>query len=216
MDEEGAYDRLVGACPELLVDDDLASWVACFEEEDRPDRYVRLSALAHHLVDAAEAGRVDEVRAVLDAAEAVLDAPGADADARALVRMGLVEPLQNICSHDDVGVDADGFVPLLGPRTRQVWEDADRLWDEAGRWSDAPPRVTVADYRSVSDPDLRRYLRSARRRLPDGRLMAANDIVRYEGMAGRGGPGPARRSGGGWLWLAALVLVVAVVALALR
>ena len=216
MDEEGAYDRLLGACPEVLADGELARWVACFEEEDRPDRYVRLAAVAHHVVGAAAAGRVDEVRDVLDAAEAVLEDPGADADAVALVRMGLVEPVQNICSHDDVPVDADDLVPMLGPRSREVWEVADRLWAEAGRRSDGTPRVTVADYRSVTDPDLKRYLRSGRRRLPDGRLMAANDIVRYQGRL-RGAASVSTEAGspGPWVWAAVLLVVLALAVIAL-
>lgn len=217
VDEEGAYDRLVGACPALLADDGLAAWVACFEEEGHPDRYVRLAALAHHVVDAAAGGHVEEVRDVLDAAEAVLDDGGVDADAVALVRMGLVEPVQNICSHDDVPVDADDLALLLGPRTRQVWDDADRLWAEAGRLAPGEPRVTVEHYRQVTDPDLRRYLQSGRRRLPDGRLMAANDIVRYQQRAGAGArAGSAGRgSGVGWAIVAVVALVLAVAVIAL-
>lgn len=213
MDEEGAYDRLLGASPELLADDGLAAWVACFEEEDQPDRYVRLAALAHHLVGAAEVGRVDEVRAVLDAAETVLADPTADADAVELVRMGLVEPVQNVCSHDDVPVDAAAVALLLGPRTRQVWDDAERLWADAARTAPSTPRVTVADYRSVSDPDLRRYLRSARRRMPDGRLIAANDIVRHQGGSVRALP--ARTGPSPWLWVTVAAVLLAVVVLAL-
>ena len=215
VDEERAFDRLMGACPELLADAELAAWVAHFEEEGEPDRYVRLAALDHHLVDAAQTGRVEVVRDVLDAAEAIL-AEG-DADAVELVRMGVVEPIQNICSHADVATAATDFVPLLGERTRQVWEQADQLWDAAGRWAEETPRVTIADYDSVQDPGVRRYLRSARRRMPDDRLIAANDIVRYQTMLRRasGGRSPGARSSMARLVLIALAVAIVVLVIAL-
>ena len=106
--------------------------------------------------------------------------------------------------------------PCWAPARGDVWEAANQLWAEAGRRSDGTPRVTVADYRSVTDPDLKRYLRSGRRRLPDGRLMAANDIVRYQGGLRRAGPGATETgSPGPLLWVAVALVVLAVVVIAL-
>lgn len=180
MHEEEAFDLLVAACPSFLGDDGLDGYVASFEEADDPDRYVRVSALAHHLVGTLAAGRTDEVAAVGTAAESVLD--DGDEDAVELVRMGLFESMQNICSHDDVLVDATVVEPLLGPTGLAAWRELDELWAEAGRWAEGTGKVTLAEYGAVVDPNLRRYLQASKRRLPDGMLISATDLVRYQTM----------------------------------
>lgn len=213
MDEEQAYDLVVGACPSLLLASSLDGFVASFEDEERPDRYVRISALAHHLVAEAEAGRLDEAAAVLQAAEQVL--VDGDADAVELVRMGLLEYLQNICSHLDVGVGAVVFEPLLGPEGRRAWDEIDELWREAGRYAEARGKVTEAEYAAVVDPNLRRYLQSSKRRTDEGLLIAATDVVRYQTMVRDISPiTPAGRPAvPGWAVAVALALCVVAVIL---
>lgn len=215
LDEEEAFDLLVAACPSFLGAAELDAYLDAFEEADEPDRYVRTSALAHHLVGRLEAGRTEEVAAVGGAAELVLTT--GDDDAVELVRMGLFEYLQNICSHDDVLVDADLVPPLLGPAGRQAWHEVDELWVEAGRWADEAGKVTLAEYGAVLDPNLRRYLQSSKRRLPDGMLISATDLVRYQTMlrdisplapAGYGRVRWPLVVGGVALLVAALVLLV--------
>lgn len=214
MDEEQAFDLLMAACPSALADGAVDAYAAAFEDADEPSRYVRTSALAQHLVACLESGSTAEVRSVADAIEVIL-ADGDD-DAVQLVRMGLVEDLQNTCSHHDVGVDGGDVAALLGPAGRRTWDEVDQLWFDAGRWADDSLRVTVAQYDAVTDPNLRAYLRASKRRMPDGMLVGLSDIVAYETMRGEltGVPGLGR-GGPRWGVLAAIIVVVAILVLVL-
>jgi hypothetical protein len=173
-----AFDLLVGACPSYFAADDLDRYVASLEEHDTPDLFVRTSAFAHHLVTLIGDGRTDEVHAVADVLERLLDE--GDEDTRELVELGVIESLQNIVSHRDVPVDADQVLALLGPSTSAVWLEHDELWTDAGRWRHEGPRVDEDAYAGIGDPDLRRYFQAHKRRLDDGVLIGANDIVHYQ------------------------------------
>lgn len=173
-----AFDLLAGACPSYFGAEDLDRYVAKFEDPDTPDLFVRTTAFAHHLVSLIAAGRTDEVAAVADVLELLL-ADG-DEDTVELVELGVIESLQNIVSHRDVAVDADEVLALLGPGASTVWLEHVTLWIDAGAWRHDGPRVTETDYESVGDPDLRRYFQAHKRRLDDGVLISANDIVHYQ------------------------------------
>ncbi|MCC5954033.1 MAG: hypothetical protein JJU45_18205 [Acidimicrobiia bacterium] len=184
--EESAFDRLVAACPTFLSLDDVDRYVAFLEGDDAPDRYVRTTALAHHLVDLLADGVTGPVTEVFDAVEVVVSerddeggapGPGQD-DVVELVRMGLLEPLGNICSHPDVPVEPAVVESLLGPRGRELWQELEVLWADAARHATDGPRVSVEQYEGVRLPELRRYFQATRRRMPDGTLLAATDIVR--------------------------------------
>jgi hypothetical protein len=175
---EEAFDRLVSACPSYFASTDLDRYVASLEDDDTPDLFVRTSAFAHHLVGLVGDGRPDEVRAV--AAEVdVLLAEG-DEDTIELVEQGVIEPLQNIVSHRDVPVAPDQILALLGPSAAAVWLEHEKLWIDAGAWRHDGPRVGEDDYAGIGDPDLRRYFQAHKRRLDDGVLIGANDIVHYQ------------------------------------
>lgn len=173
-----AYDLLVEACPSYFGATDLDRYVAAFEEADDPDLFVRISAFAHHLVDLIVADRLDEVDAVMVAVERLLE--DGDDDTVELVELGLIEAMQNIVSHDDVLIGPDRVTPRLGPRAARVWADHEHLWHEAGRWRHDGPRVEQVDYDNVVDPNLRRYFQASKRRLDDGALISASDIVHYQ------------------------------------
>lgn len=173
-----AFDRLVEACPSYFDHGDLDGYVALFEDADTPDLFVRSSALAHHLVDLLSAGRDAEVGTTFDEVERLLD--DGDDDAVELVVMGLIEPLQNIVSHDDVLVGTERIVALLGPRTTIAWADQADLWTDAATLAHEGPRMDDGDYRSIIDPNLRRYFQAHKRRLADGTLVGASDVVNYQ------------------------------------
>lgn len=173
-----AFDLLVGACPSYFAAEDLDRYVASLEEHETPDLFVRTSAFAHHLVGLIEADRTAEVRAVAEVLERLL-AEG-DEDTVELAEIGLIESLQNIVSHRDVGVAGDQVLALLGPSAAAVWLDHDKLWIDAGKWRHDGPRVDEDAYAGIGDPDLRRYFQAHKRRLDDGVLIGANDIVHYQ------------------------------------
>jgi hypothetical protein len=161
-----AFDLLVESSPSYFGATDLDRFVAAFEEVDDPDLFVRISAFAHHLVDLIVANQTDEVHSVFGTVE--------------LVELGLIEAIQNIVSHADVLIGPDRVVPLLGPSATKVWNDHEHLWNEAGRWRHDGPRVEQVDYDNIIDPNLRRYFQASKRRLDDGALISASDIVHYQ------------------------------------
>jgi hypothetical protein len=173
-----AFDQLVGACPSYFAATDLDRYVASLEEDQTPDLFVRTSAFAHHLVGLIGDGRPGEVRAVADVLEVLLD--DGDDDTVELVELGLIESLQNIVSHRDVAVTGEQVLALLGPSASAVWLEHDKLWVDAGKWRHDGPRVDEDAYAGIGDPDLRRYFQAHKRRLDDGVLIGANDIVHYQ------------------------------------
>lgn len=219
--EEATFDRLVAACPTFLSLEDLDRYVAFLEDDDAPDRYVRTAALAHHLVDLMSNGVTGPVTEVFDSVEIILGErgdehgpprPGED-DAVELIRMGLLEPLGNICSHVDVPVDAAVVESLLGPRGRELWEELEVVWADAARHATDGPRVSVEQYESVRRPELRRYFQATRRRMPDGTLLAATDIVRLGHERRRERRDAARLARRVPLWLVVVLVVACLVVL---
>jgi hypothetical protein len=173
-----AFDLIVEGCPSYFAATDLDRYVAAFEDEGTPDLFVRVSAFAHFVVDLVARDERRELEAIFAAVEQLL-ADG-DAETIELVELGLIETLQNIVSHDDVIVGADRIVPFLGPRATKVWTDHEELWQEAARWRHDGIRVEQADYDSIIDPNLRRYFQAHKRRMDDGALISASDIVFYQ------------------------------------
>lgn len=175
---EAALDSLIEACPSFFGATDLYEYMAWSEEEDEPDPFLRTAAFAEHLVRLVQRHEVDEMPSVVAAVERVLDE--GDTDATELIRVGLIESLQNICSHDDVPVDADDVLTLFGPSAQENWIELDELWEAASIDLQEGPRVTEEHYLGVVDPNLKLYLRTTKRRLPDGALMSMGDVLVYE------------------------------------
>ena len=173
-----AFDLLVESCPSYFAATDLDRYIAAFEDEDAPDLFVRVTAFAHHVVELVASARLDEARAVFATVESLLE--DGDEDTVELVDLGLIETLQNVVSHDDILVGADRMVPLLGPVAARVWAEHEELWNEAGRWRHDGPRVEQVDYDNIIDPNLRRYFQAHKRKLADGALISASDIVHYQ------------------------------------
>jgi hypothetical protein len=210
-------DRLIEACPSFLGATALFEYVEWSEDEDRADPYVRAAAFSQHVVDRIAARDVDELPGVFATVEDLLD--GGDRDTHDLVTMGFFEVLQNICSHDDVTVDVGSVELLLGPRAAEAWIELDQLWASAAtRVPSEGPRVTEADYLGVTDPNLKVYLRTTRRKQLDGILLSGADVLRYEHwVADVTWRSPeARRRANRTALLVGLVLAVAVAIALLR
>jgi hypothetical protein len=173
-----ALDRLIESCPSFLGATDLYDYMEWSEEEDQPDPFVRVATFAQHVVRLAEAKTVDELPGVFTTIEQLIEE--GDPETLELVRLGFIETLQNICSHDDVRVGDDDLLPLLGPAATDVWIELDALWAAASMSLHDVPRASETDYLGVYDPNLKLYLRMGKRRLPDGSLVSASDVVRYE------------------------------------
>jgi hypothetical protein len=173
-----AFDLLVEGCPSYFGATDLDRYVAAFEDEATPDLFIRMSAFAHFVVDLVARNEQGELRAVFSTLERLLE--DGDPETIELVELGFIETVQNIVSHEDVIVGADRVTPLLGPAATKVWNDHDELWRDAGRWRHDGLRVEQADYDSIIDPNLRRYFQAHKRRMEDGALISASDIVFYQ------------------------------------
>jgi hypothetical protein len=211
IDGDEAYALLLGSCPSFAASGGYARYISSFEEADAADPYVRVGALAHHVVALADRRDLEEVGWLLDQVERVL-AEG-DAEAVELVSLGLLETLRNIVSHDDVNLGAGDLASVLGPDATEVWRENEELWESAARWRHRSARVEVTDYDKVTNPELRRYLQAHKRRMNDGALIGASDVVSYQRQVQ--GLSPVRPAGGPrvpW-WAVAAGLALAVAAL---
>jgi len=173
-----AFDLLVEGSPSYFGATELDRYVAAFEDDETPDLFIRMSAFAHFVVDLVARDQRQELRSIFAAVEQLIE--HGDADTVELVELGLIETVQNIVSHEDVIVDADRVVPFLGPAAAKVWSVHDELWRDASRWRHDGIRVEQADYDGIIDPNLRRYFQANKRRMEDGGLISASDIVFYQ------------------------------------
>jgi hypothetical protein len=93
---------------------------------DAPLDYLRIAALAWHLRDLTAGGRLEAIVPVLDEAERML--ANGDQYTRELIKIGLLEDLQN------AGLQSDGAVQIvqirgrLGPRSQAAWDELMRSW----------------------------------------------------------------------------------------
>ena len=175
---ENAIDRLIESCPSFLGAGDLFDFMAWSEDEGKPDAYVRAGAFAEHIYRLIEARDVGELPSVFTTIEHLLEE--GDADTYDLVAMGLLEPLQNACSHDDGAVSRDQVRTLLGSAASHAWDESETLWASAASHLHDGPRVTTDLLEDVDDVNLRLYFRLGRRLMNDGTLVSASDVLRYE------------------------------------
>jgi hypothetical protein len=216
IDRDQALALLVESCPSFQAAGGYAHYVSAFEDPGEPDPFVRVGALAHHVVELVARRDVEEVSWLADTVERVL-AEG-DPDAVELVVLGFLEPLRNIVSHEDVAVSAAELATVLGPEANRAWTDNEELWESAARWRHQGGRVGLADYEGVTNTDLRRYLQAHKRRMDDGVLIGASDVVNYQQeVQGISPVLPAGRPRLPWpALIAGLVLVAAALTLLLR
>ncbi len=175
---DDAIDRLIESCPSFLGATDLYDFMAWSEDEGKPDVYVRAGAFAEHLYRLVDRRDVSELPSVFTTIDHLLDV--GDADTYDLMAMGLLEPLQNACSHDGPDQPSAQIRSLLGTAASQAWGESETLWASTAAHLYDGPRVTTAQLDDLDDVNLRLYFRLGRRRMPDGTLVSAADVLRYE------------------------------------
>ncbi len=175
---ENVIDRLIESCPSFLGASDLYDFMAWSEDEGKPDAYVRVGAFAEHLfrlVERRDAGGLATIFATIDQ---LLDE--GDHEIYDLVAMGLLEPLQNAASHADPPGVASQIRDLLGPAAGRAWDESEMLWSAAAAQVREAPRLTTTQLDDLDDANLRLYFRLGRRRMADGTVISASDVLRYE------------------------------------
>jgi hypothetical protein len=101
-----------------------------WHDDDGPLGYVRMAALAWHLISLAETGKWDEIKAMFDEVEATIES--ADAYTSELMVVGLLEDLQNACLQTEGRVRLVDVRALLGPASSATWDDLMRAWHGSG------------------------------------------------------------------------------------
>jgi hypothetical protein len=117
----GVSEALIAASPNFRE-----TWER-FKASDRfrPDEpYNHLGQLAHHLVNAMKAGRVDGFTPFFSELEHQLAM--ASPEARDLIIVGFLEDLQNVSLNGDVPISA--WTPWLGEKTAEAWAVLDDMW----------------------------------------------------------------------------------------
>jgi hypothetical protein len=127
-DAERFFARARAIVPSFIaVDDDGAGQ---WQDDDGPLGYIRIAALAWHLTGRAEIGKWDEVKAILDEAEATIES--GDAYTSELMVVGLLEDFQNACLQSEGRVRLVDVRALLGPASLAAWDDLMRFWHGSG------------------------------------------------------------------------------------
>lgn len=73
-------------------------------------------------------GKTEEVQRVFDLMEHWLNT--GSVSLQELVVIGFFEDLQNLASQQPFGKEA--FIPFLGPKSREAWDDLERFWAGEG------------------------------------------------------------------------------------
>lgn len=110
-------------CPSFIDPDDalLAEW----DEEPIPP-YVRVGALARHLVDLAATGDASSVGPALGLVERAIEE--GDAYVQELAVVGLLEDVQNLALQTSGAVRLIDLWTLLGPRSAKAWDELMSFW----------------------------------------------------------------------------------------
>jgi hypothetical protein len=69
-------------------------------------------------------GKIEEVQHAFDVMEYLLK--NGNHGVRELVQIGFLEDLQSVAFQQAIGKEA--FVPFLGPKSRDAWDELERLW----------------------------------------------------------------------------------------
>ncbi len=73
-------------------------------------------------------GQIEEVHRALDMMEDLLK--NGSSAVQELVVIGFFEDLQNLASRQAFGKEA--FIPFLGPKSREAWDELERFWSGEG------------------------------------------------------------------------------------
>lgn len=168
--EKSALDELLSAAPSFRP-----VWRGSLGTV--PDVTDAVGQLVEHL----GAGEVmqDELAVTLNAAERLLHKPEGLEAVR--VASELIEDLQLLASYPDVGLEAGDVEAVLPLACREQWDALDAKWRAA--WDtvgDRSSAISLDQYSKVSDPGVRRLVRTTCRVMADGRLVSIADVLRWE------------------------------------
>lgn len=114
--------RLVAACPSFTL-----KWEEhkreYFDEEDYLP-YVALGEFNSHVVELYIEGATQELPSVFEEVER-LHLEG-DAYVKEAATVGFLEGVQNVIGNR--GLNADVFLPFLGPESRKWWDQLNKFW----------------------------------------------------------------------------------------
>jgi hypothetical protein len=123
---ERFFNRMRELVPSFVGVDDAGrpDW-ATEEGEDDLD-YVRIAALANHLVELSERGTSGPISHAFSVVEATLET--ADRKTTDLLVEGLLEDMQNACLRTNGRIPLVKVRALLGPLSRAAWDDLMVVW----------------------------------------------------------------------------------------
>jgi len=120
--ESEVMPRLVAEFPDLRDqwEKHLKSW-----EGKSPGSYIDIGLFVRFVVqDLYPSGKTEVVQRAFDLMEDWLK--NGHVSVQELVVIGFLEDLQNLASQQPFGKDA--FIPFLGPKSREAWDDLERFW----------------------------------------------------------------------------------------
>jgi hypothetical protein len=96
-----------------------------FWEGEPAGNYNDITQFVYFVVrDVYPSGKTEEVQQAFDLMEYWLK--NGNESVRELIVIGFLEDLQNLASRQGFGKEA--FVPFLGPKSREAWDELERFW----------------------------------------------------------------------------------------
>ena len=106
----------------------LASW-----DGEPAGNYIDIGEFVYFVVeDLYPSGKSEEVQRAFDLMENWL--MNGHVNVQELVVIGFLEDLQNLASQQPFGKEA--FIPFLGPKSREGWDDLEKFWEGKGAFSE--------------------------------------------------------------------------------
>lgn len=155
MKVDDVVPAFLAACPTIKPawDEYLRTWDY---EADR-GHFNDIGVIAHHLVDSLERRELSEFPAAFELLERCLIE--GDEQVRELLKVGLIEDIQNVGSHRSLGPKP--FHHWLGQLSEAAWHEVEQWWEQlrevkaAGELqTQSPPKVPG----DIHDPALRRMI----------------------------------------------------------
>jgi hypothetical protein len=147
---------LIDACPTVR-----AAWQEHLEfwgDQLERGHYNDAAVIAHHLVERFERNDVSEFPATFAVIERCLSE--GDQEVVNLVKVGVIEGIQNIASHRPFG--SEPFLGWLGPRGRIAWDELCAQWEQlrlalaSGKVKPSP--FPMPDLDKIENPQLRQIV----------------------------------------------------------
>jgi len=93
----------------------------------------------------------------------------------------LIEDPQLLASYPDAALETGDVEAVLPLACREQWDALDAKWRAAwDKVGDRSSAMSLDQYSKVSDPGVRRLVRTTCRVMGDGRLVSIGDVLRWE------------------------------------